>query len=659
VSHDNAAAPITPAVLYGAKSTQDRHRSIPTQMEEARQMAEDNGWLVVDEFADDGFSAYSGNRGPGWINAQEAAVRAAAEHGTVCMLVAQAHDRFARGAGDRPGAPESLGEVWHRMRRLNVHLRTVEDDEELRDEASVAAVGRRAHIDSRRKSKSVGKGMRRRREKGLHNGGPRKYGFSYVRDDSGRVVPDTPWVPDPAEAVVVRRLFEGYAAGVTQRQLERELNREGIPAARGGEWFQGTISGILADKGYVGFIKDADAEDGWRKAEFESIISESLWLKVEALRKAAQRTEGGKGRGRPAAANHLFVKGLLRCECGGAMTPRSNTRRHGDKLYYSPDYRCARRVRDVTACDMPVLRKDQVDRAVLAYFEHVGVDLDATREQLAEAMVREVADVRAMLAQAHREERTAADRLARVKRAFQDGHLDAEDWAEQREELTAEQQAAAARVEQLTRREAEVSGGGLLRDVEEETLRRMADIRAAFAAEVSRPQVEAARAALTRLFKSFTVRRLLPGDDPEYATEAGLNINGTMWIEPEVRPEAYAGMTTMLRPGVGDLPWPGVKAQPLDLPVGDAHKHVDGLPMWSSAPASKARTRSSSESRPESTTTGTAAFARVARPSESRTRRSRSSPETPGRPMSSSTTSGNFVSSRRSPSAADSATRTS
>src|SRR5262245_42547333 len=95
--------PTTPAVIYAAKSTQDRHDSIPTQLAEARDMADENGWTVVDEFHDEGFSAYSGNRGPGLEAAKVSAARAAAEFGTTAMLIAQAHDRFARGAGDRPG----------------------------------------------------------------------------------------------------------------------------------------------------------------------------------------------------------------------------------------------------------------------------------------------------------------------------------------------------------------------------------------------------------------------------------------------------------------------------------------------------------------------------------------------------------------------------
>src|SRR3954452_16044717 len=118
--------PATPAVIYAAKSTADRHRSIDTQLQDGREMAAENGWIVVGEYRDEGFSAYSGNRGAGLAHAESHAARAAAEHGATAMLIAQAHDRFARGAGDAPGAPQSLGEIWHRMRRLDVHMRTVE-----------------------------------------------------------------------------------------------------------------------------------------------------------------------------------------------------------------------------------------------------------------------------------------------------------------------------------------------------------------------------------------------------------------------------------------------------------------------------------------------------------------------------------------------------
>jgi DNA invertase Pin-like site-specific DNA recombinase len=134
---DNAGE-IVPAVIYAAKSTEDKHGSIATQLTDCRKMAAENGWLVVGEYEDEGFSAYSCSRGPGLAQAREHAARAATEFGTTVMLVAQHSDRLSRGAGDKPGAAEALIEIWHAERRRDVHLRSVQDDFDLRTSASVA-----------------------------------------------------------------------------------------------------------------------------------------------------------------------------------------------------------------------------------------------------------------------------------------------------------------------------------------------------------------------------------------------------------------------------------------------------------------------------------------------------------------------------------------
>src|SRR4051794_30102431 len=103
----DSASRFLPAVVFAAKSTEDTRGSIPTQIADSRAMASQHGWVVVAEYRDEGFSAYSGNRGPGLQAAKRHAVELARQHGE-CMLVAQHSDRFARGGGDAPGAPAHL-----------------------------------------------------------------------------------------------------------------------------------------------------------------------------------------------------------------------------------------------------------------------------------------------------------------------------------------------------------------------------------------------------------------------------------------------------------------------------------------------------------------------------------------------------------------------
>jgi hypothetical protein len=70
---------LIPAVLYGAKSSEDVRGSIPTQLEDCRALAEREGWEILNHFQDEAFSAYSGNRGPGLERAKALATATAAE----------------------------------------------------------------------------------------------------------------------------------------------------------------------------------------------------------------------------------------------------------------------------------------------------------------------------------------------------------------------------------------------------------------------------------------------------------------------------------------------------------------------------------------------------------------------------------------------------
>lgn len=88
-------------------------------------------------------------------------------------------------------------------------------------------------------------------------------------------------------------------------------------------------------------------------------------------------------------------------------------------------------------------------------FAEVRLDIDATREQLASALDRQLAEVRSYLATAERDFKTASERLARAA-PFQDGSIEVDDWAEQRDMLTGELEGARAKVERFREREAEL-----------------------------------------------------------------------------------------------------------------------------------------------------------------------------------------------------------
>jgi site-specific DNA recombinase len=502
----------TNAVLYAAKSTEDKRGSIPTQLDECRAMAEREGWKIVAEFQDEGFSAYSGNRGPGLERARELAAEVKG------VLVAQHSDRLARGAGDAPGAAEHLVEVLMWANRHQVVLRTVQDDffHDPRTNVQMAAMmGQRNTEDSRRKSDAVKSGMKRRRQSGGHHGGPRPYGYRYQDDKLS---------PVKAEAAVVRRIFAEYLAGASQLAISRNLDVDGVKTIRGGKWHQGTVRTILANPIYIGKVRDGDE---LVTGVHEPIIEMKVWKKSEALRRAKTRTHAT---GRTPAGHHLFRKGMLRCgKCGEAMIPRTHPNRASAPTEV---YHCYGRHRDKDACSMGPLPRAEIDTAVYRYFEQVGLDVETTRAAITESRDRKVAEVRALREQAERETRKAEDRLARVRRDYQDGKIEADDWAEQREQLQGERNGARAEVERLLTSEQKADAGVALADVEGETLRRLAEIRRAIAGEVNDAAgADAVRAALSRLFERFVVHR----DVPE---RAHVELIGKIWIEPIIREQA-------------------------------------------------------------------------------------------------------------------------
>jgi site-specific DNA recombinase len=518
------------AIVYAAKSTEDRHGSIPTQLEDGRAMAGREGWTVAGEYADEAASAWSGDRGP-----ELAAALAHAEREAPCVLVVQHSDRLARGDGR---SARHLGELYFWALRASVEIRSVQDDSTFTNPLLTFAMGERNAEDSRRKSAAVKAGMRRAIERGQHAGGPRPYGLDYQRDEEGVTIPRRPFVPVPHEAAVVRRVYAEYDAGRSQKAILRGLNADGVRTQRGGLWSQATVGAMLRNPLYKGCVHVNGEEF---PAEHDAIVPVGLWERVARVREAAARS-AGRGRGRRPAGSHLFVKGHLRCgECGEAMTAVTKPNRSGGTYEV---YTCYGRIRHgVAHCGQRPVKRQLVDGAVFSYFAQVGLDVEATRRSIADARDAKLAEVRVLHDQAQLEARRAEDRLARVRRDYTDGRIDAGDWRGFRDELVGERDAARAEAGRLADQLLEVERWGDVKDAEGETLRRLSEVRAAIAGDVQGAEgLDGVRAALARTFDHFVLRRRVPRVHVELVADADLV------IEPVVREQAVVGYSENLRP---------------------------------------------------------------------------------------------------------------
>jgi site-specific DNA recombinase len=485
------------AVLYAAKSTEDVHGSIPTQLTDARAMAEREGWEIVGEYEDEAKSAYSGSRGDGLTRAKAQAERLVAE-GHAAVLVVQHSDRLARGDGGREAAHLVEFSLWRA--KSGVAIRSVQDDATWTTPMGhliPALMGERNYEDSRRKGLAVQAGMRREAAKGRFVGGRVPYGYLGVGKGADRKLEEA-----PAQADVVRSIFTDYVAGVSAREITRGLTVAGTPSPTGGVWQRSAVARILANVTYLGRVR---APDGELLPGHPAIVEEGMWQRAQAIRAGHLKRKPG----RHPDGGHLLVKGLLRCHCGAAMKPmrvRPNIRRSV--------YRCSGRIEHgADFCSQPGVHRELIDEPLLRHLLDRYVDLEAMRKRIADRADSALAETRRAVADRAAEVAKLERAMDATERAWDADDIDARQYAKREARLTDEIAGARAALDQA-QRAAESAGnspsGG---DPEQELLDHLAAMKAAVADGLENaPNLNVLRNVLAELFERV---ELVPDVDGE------------------------------------------------------------------------------------------------------------------------------------------------
>jgi site-specific DNA recombinase len=409
-------------------------------------------------------------------------------------------------------------------------------------------------------------GMRVRAEEGFFTGvAPLGYRYGEgVRNGN----PTGILIEDPTEAALVRRIYLEYLAGRSQRQIARDLDREGKRTKQGGHWAQPIVRRILANPTYKGIIsyKDEHGREAEAQGLHGAIIDLETWEKVRILRESLSRTKGG-GRGPMPRGHHLFRHGHLRCGlCGDSMIPRTIRARSKAGQPYEV-YLCYSRVRNgPDACSQKPVPRAHVDEAVFHYFEAVSLDVTATREQVAHAHELRVSDVRGLRESAEREHRKARAALDKLDRDY--GEMPDERWNRLACKYEAELQRAEREAGLLREEEERVTKEGSPADADEAVLAHLARLRSAVVGRVVDAEgLEAVRAALVSMFESFTLHHR----DSEAAATKLLDPDlyltwSPYYLEPKIRPEAVGGFYDSDYEDEGTISFPEPRRVP--LPIG-------------------------------------------------------------------------------------------
>ena len=297
-------------------------RSITDQLALARDHAARQGWQVVAEFSDAAISGSSMRNRAGLLKLIEAAKAQRFD-----AVLAESLDRLSRRQAD-------MAALFDELTFYGVRIETLADGPV--SEIHVGLKGTMSALFLKDLAQKTRRGQIGRVKAGRIPGG-RCYGYDVLKqgDERGqRTINET-------EATIVRRIFTEYVGGRSPLALAADLNRERVPAPRGGQWNASTINGsrkrangILSNTLYAGcitynrqrFVKDpatgkrqarVNPRSEWLTQELLDlrIIHSELWEAAQARRTECTHVQLDRRR-RP---KHL-LSGLVACgACGSSM----------------------------------------------------------------------------------------------------------------------------------------------------------------------------------------------------------------------------------------------------------------------------------------------------------------------------------------------------
>ena len=346
-------------------SDNQRDASIADQVRVCRTFAERQGWTIAEEYSDHAVSGATLLR-PGF----QALMRDALNR-RFDVVLAESLDRFSRDQEDTAG-------LFKRLTFAGVNIVTLAEGDIT--DLHIGFKGTMNALFLKDLAEKTHRGLRGRIEEGKSAGGL-CYGYRVVKTITDGNVTTGEREIEPAEAPIVERIFREFNAGVSPKQIAKNLNRERIAGPFGGPWSPSTIygnskrgTGILNNESYIGrlvwnrlrYVKNPDTgkrvsrlnpATEWMRKEVPGlrIVSDELWADAKQRQehsRHAVRTAGNlAGARRP---QYLF-SGLTKCGICGAGFIMTGKHRLG----------CFG-ARDQGRCDNHLtIRRDEVEARVL------------------------------------------------------------------------------------------------------------------------------------------------------------------------------------------------------------------------------------------------------------------------------------------------------
>ena len=361
------------AVTYARVSGDDRGkegRNLTGQLEMCREYALQQGWIIIEELAEDD----RGAPGASFELPQLNKVREMARNKEFDILVVREIDRLSRKLAKQLVVEEELS-------RMGVQIAYVLADYDDSPEGRLSK-HIRATIAEYEREKIMERMIRGRVLKVraghvmIHNVPPYGYKVAVTENEKATLV------ANEDEARIVRMVYDWYVNGYNGEQITiigiaKKLTEMGIPTrydtmtnGRGvkkrawGIWSPSMVAKILKSEVYIGnwyYRKHKHSKEEWLLISVPPLITEEIWNQVQKI------GERNKAQARASRKHHYLLTGHIRCGlCGSRMNGHpahwysKNARGHN---YY---YRCVANDGTIAniKCGLPQFRLEQVDAAV-------------------------------------------------------------------------------------------------------------------------------------------------------------------------------------------------------------------------------------------------------------------------------------------------------
>jgi site-specific DNA recombinase len=320
--------------IYSRVSSQEQSVegvSIEAQLAVLRAYAKSQGWEVVEEYVDRGFSGGTDDR-----PALKRLLTDAGRHRFSIVAVGKL-DRFFRNL-------RLLLNHLHGLEQLGVKFVSTQeglDTSTPYGKFAVQIMGVIAEFERGRISERVRDSRRYLISQGNWPGGRPLYGYKWLPKERK-------WEIVPGEVKIVRRIYDLYLKKkIGMDTIAAILNKDGVHTRDGAEWRFSVVRKILTHPGYKGRHRIG--------IPMPVIIDESTWQKVQEKRENARSVQvDPKG---------WLLQGMCFCgDCGHVL--KCMRKKPDDHRYYACRGRVNRNSQSEKRCNLPYIRADWLERSV-------------------------------------------------------------------------------------------------------------------------------------------------------------------------------------------------------------------------------------------------------------------------------------------------------